>query len=124
MPKRWDEKCPGDPVAVAIGAFMEDTIDEYGYFVSPRDVNAGMCDQLAEYVSDRIDGADDVRLIDEMFPGMADDEKDAFEDEHQSIIHHVIKHAGKFHDAESPCGVSSVEELPILKRFKKNNDKA
>ena len=119
MPGRWDKDCPGDPVALAIGAFMNETAEECGHAVSPRDVNSGMCDRLADYVVDNVDGAKDVRLVDLMFPGITLESADKFEDTYPQIIHHVVEHGGKYHDAEVPCGVSidDIKDLPVLKRF-------
>lgn len=120
---RRDERtglCPFPSlVTVAILDFMDEKREYYGEEITPREFNEGMCFELADFVSENVPRAEYIRLIDEMFPEMTIDEKNAFEDEYDSIIHALIKYEGKYYDAEVPEGVISLEELPVVKRFRK-----
>jgi hypothetical protein len=90
---------------------------------TPREFNEGACTDIVEFVADMVQGVRVVRLVDLMFPEMSFDERNDFEDENSSIIHEFIKYGGKYYDAEVPCGVESIEELPVLKRFRESKRK-
>lgn len=108
----------GADVTDAILEFMRKARYESGEKITPREFNMGKCIDLAEYVDDKgIDGVEIVSLVDALFPGASDDEIDDADEKYPR--HDLIKFEGKFFDSEVPRGVSSIEDVPILKRFRK-----
>lgn len=113
-------KCKvASPVSDAILDYMREWRANHGVKRTAREFNMGECIEIAEHVEDTVQGAKIVRLVDMMFPEMSDDEREDFEDKNDSIIHEFIEYGGKYFDAEVPCGVESIEEIPVLKRFRK-----
>jgi hypothetical protein len=113
-------KCKvNSPVTDFIVGYMQDWREESGEKRSAREFNEGACFDIAGYVLDKVPSAKIVRMVDKMFPEMNSEEKDDFEEENDSIIHEFIEYDGKYFDAEIPCGVESIEQIPVLKRFRK-----
>lgn len=109
-----------NPVTMAIKEFISKTSEECGYKVSPRyEINRGECEMLADYVEENVEDAESIRLIELLCPGLDDDGQEDYEDEHEEIIHYVVRYKGRYYDAEVPGGVDSIEKIPVVKRFRK-----
>jgi len=106
------------PVTSAIHDFMQETRCDLNEKISPRQFNRGMCDKVAEYVYNRVPDVDVTTLVDELFPDVDPDKRDELDEEYPS--HYVIKYQEKYFDTEVPCGVDSIEDIPLLKRFRRS----
>jgi hypothetical protein len=86
----------------AIREWFDRQKEEFGREIEPYQVNCGMCDELAQYVEETIDGAE-MFVVEDEFPELS------------HISHYAIRYKGRYYDAEAPCGVDDVRELPIIK---------
>lgn len=72
------------------------------------DINNGRCEELAEAVAERVDGAECAPAYDpELHPFREDGGWDA--------DHFVVLYRGRFYDCEMPEGVEHVRDLPLYR---------
>jgi hypothetical protein len=89
--------------------------------VSPRTLNNSECYDTAIAVLMKlrdkgIVGARFVSLAEELYPGI--DPEELLKAKHGPLsgeLHYLIEYKGRYYDAEVPCGVDSIYDVPMVK---------
>lgn len=72
------------------------------------DINNGLCEEFAEAVAAKVDGAECVPAYDpELHPFR--------EDGGWTADHFVVQHKGRYYDCEAPDGTDHVRDLPLYR---------
>jgi hypothetical protein len=100
--------CKDDPVFKLIQQWRKEECNpQFGRRVHPYAINTGLCEDLAEWVGKRLPDAEPVWL--DALEHLAD------------TAHEVIKYKNRYYDAEAPCGVDDIDDLPLVKHLEKHS---